>query len=83
MYFLVLAVFTQSNLEKQPGKFVESQDRYLVPKPGTMPWDNASEEHKTFVDSIMERLRQRAEQRRVLAKPVFQDFDKLVSEKLY
>merc|ERR1712079_448789 len=41
-----------------------------------MDWSNASEDHSSFVEQIMEQLRQRANQRRVLAKPVFQDFDK-------
>ncbi len=70
------AVFTQTNLEKHPCHEVPPQDLFRVPKPGTMQWENASDEHKAFVDAIMDRLRQRAEQRRVLAKPIFQDFDK-------
>ncbi len=76
MPLFLLAVFTYSNLEKNPGATVEHQDRYRVPKPGTLSWDDASPEHRAFVVSIMDRLRQRAEQRRVLAKPVFHDFDR-------
>ena len=74
--FFPIIVFTQNNLEKHPGRQVEPQDRFHVPKPGTLQWSYATEDQKTFVDSIMERLRQRADQRRVLAKPVFQDFDR-------
>ncbi len=69
-------MFTQTDLARRPGAQVEHQDRYRVPKPGTLPWENASEEHRQFVAAIMDRLRQRATERRVLAKPVFQDFDK-------
>ena len=47
-----------------------------MPKPGTMDWQNASEEHMAEVERIMQRLRQRANQRRVLLKPNFQDFDR-------
>ena len=71
-----IVVFTQNNLEKHPRRQVEPQERFHVPKPGTLQWEYATEDQKTFVDSIMERLRQRADQRRVLAKPVFQDFDR-------
>lgn len=71
------SVFTQpQDLEKIPSHKVPPQEIYRVPKPGTMNWDFASDEHKNFLFEIMERLRQRANQRRVLPKPTFQDFDK-------
>ena len=69
-------VFTQSNLEKNPSHVVHKQEQFLVPKPGTMDFNFASDDHKDFLNQIMERLRARANQRRVLPKPVFQDFDK-------
>ncbi|CAH1794695.1 unnamed protein product [Owenia fusiformis] len=70
------SVFTQPNLEKDPCLQVPPQEIFRVPKPGTIKWENASDDHKDLFESVMERLRQRANQRRVLAKPVFQDFDK-------
>lgn len=72
----VESVFTQQQLEKHPTHVVHQQEVFLVPKPGTMDFDNASNDHQGFVEEIMERLRQRSNQRRVLAKPVFQDFDR-------
>lgn len=51
-------------------------DTFRVPKPGTVDWENASSDHQNLFEQTMERLRQRLNQRRVLAKPVFQDFDK-------
>ena len=71
-----LAVFTQPGLEKVPDLQVPPQEIFRVPKPGTVDWKNASDDHRSLVDATMDRLRQRAEQRRVLAKPVFQDFDR-------
>ncbi len=64
------------NLEKRPTAAVPNQNYFLVPKPGTMDWTFASEDHQSLVEETMMRLAQRANQRRVLAKPVFQDFDK-------
>jgi len=72
----VETVFTQPGLEKAPDVQVPPQEIFRVPKPGTVDWLNAADDHRSLVDSTMDRLRQRAEQRRVLAKPVFQDFDR-------
>lgn len=69
-------MFTQPNLEKDPEIRVPAQEIFRVPKPGTVDWNCATEDHRSLYDATMDRLRQRAEQRRVLAKPVFQDFDK-------
>lgn len=69
-------VFTQPNLEKDPKVQVPPQEIFRVPKPGTMDWGYASDDHRSLFDATMDRLRQRSDQRRVLAKPVFQDFDK-------
>ncbi len=73
---LSVAVFTTANLEKNPTAQVPPSEIFLTPKPGTMDWNKTSKEQAKFVEDIMERLRQRANQRRVLAKPVFQDFDR-------
>ncbi|XP_053393487.1 uncharacterized protein LOC123564874 [Mercenaria mercenaria] len=72
----VETVFTQPNLEKDPETRVPPQEIFRVPKPGTVNWENASEDHMSLYNATMDRLRQRTEQRRVLAKPVFQDFDR-------
>ncbi|XP_064635375.1 uncharacterized protein LOC135492703 isoform X2 [Lineus longissimus] len=69
-------VFTQSNLEKTPTHRVVPQETFLVPKPGTVDFNNASDDHRTVYDNAMNRLTKRVNQRRVLLKPVFQDFDK-------
>ncbi|XP_060063466.1 uncharacterized protein LOC132543930 [Ylistrum balloti] len=72
----VETVFTQPGLEKEPTYQVPPMEMFRVPKPGTIDWAYATEDHKELFESTMERLRQRINQRRVLAKPVFQDFDK-------
>ncbi|KAL5019414.1 hypothetical protein ScPMuIL_005136 [Solemya velum] len=72
----VESVFTQKNLEKMPTYKVPPSEMFRAPKPGTVDFSAASEDHVALVDSTMERLRQRVDQRRVLAKPVFQDFDR-------
>ena len=41
-----------------------------------MDWKYASEDHNQLVEETLDRLRERADQRRVLLKPVFQDFDR-------
>ena len=69
-------VFTQLDLEKKPTQRVPPLEIFRVPKPGTVDWTFASEEHREFYNQIMDRLRARVNQRRVLVKPVFQDFDK-------
>ncbi|XP_052771578.1 uncharacterized protein LOC128211160 [Mya arenaria] len=72
----VETVFTQPNLEKVPDLQVPPQEIFRVPKPGTVDWNNASGDHMTLYGATMDRLKQRSDQRRVLAKPVFQDFDR-------
>jgi len=69
-------VFTQPNLEKVPDLQVPPQEIFRVPKPGTMDWSAASGDHLALYNATMDRLKQRSDQRRVLAKPVFQDFDR-------
>jgi hypothetical protein len=71
-----ITVFTQPNLEKDPDYNVPPQEIFRVPKPGTVNWDQSVEDHRSIFDATMDRLRQRTNQRRVLTKPVFQDFDR-------
>lgn len=72
----VESVFTQSGLEQTPTATVLPQEIYCVPKPGTVDWREADEGHKELYEQTMARMRARADQRRILMKPVFQDFDK-------
>ncbi|XP_071105662.1 EF-hand calcium-binding domain-containing protein 6-like [Haliotis cracherodii] len=72
----VESVFTEPNLEKSPTYKVPPSEMFQVPKPGSISWESASDDHKSLYEETMERLRQRAGQRRLLAKPVFQDFDR-------
>lgn len=73
---IAISVFTTKDLEKDPEVKVPPSEIFRVPKPGTVTWDSAIPDHKALFEATMERLRQRASQRRLLAKPVFQDFDK-------
>ena len=74
--YQIIAVFTESNLEKNPTFRVPPSKMFVVPKPGTVRVELASEEHSDLFNKTMDRLRQRVEQRRVLVEPVFQDFDR-------
>ncbi|WAQ95233.1 hypothetical protein MAR_027923, partial [Mya arenaria] len=69
-------LLSDPNLEKVPDLQVPPQEIFRVPKPGTVDWNNASGDHMTLYGATMDRLKQRSDQRRVLAKPVFQDFDR-------
>lgn len=73
--FSFFSVFTQPCLEKDPNFQVPPQEIFRVPKPGTVDWEQSTEDHQSIFEATMDRLRQRTNQRRVLTKPVFQDFD--------
>lgn len=81
-FFFLFPVFTQPHLETKPTHKVPPTEIFLTPKPGTMDWTFASEEHQGFLNDIMDRLRQRINQRRVLMKPTFQDFDRCSENKI-
>lgn len=72
-----LSVFTQvlPNLEKTPTSQVPPSEVYLVEKPGTLDWSQVPDEMIQTVSDALARMIQRVEQRRVLIKPCFQDFD--------
>ena len=74
----VISVFTQvqPDLEKTPMNMVPKQDEFLMKKPGTMDWGNATQQQQGIVDAAMDRMQQNVAQRRVLCKPCFQDFDR-------
>ncbi|KAK3798859.1 hypothetical protein RRG08_050238 [Elysia crispata] len=72
----VESVFTQEQLELAPMAQVPRQEIFRVPKPGTTDWGNASKDHVDLYNETMNRIRQRVEHRRILCKPVFQDFDR-------
>nr|CAB3262790.1 uncharacterized protein LOC100183292 [Phallusia mammillata] len=71
------SVFTQPDLEKDPCKEVPPIETYVLPKEGTFAnWSGIDEKTLVVFDEAMARMRSRAIQRRLLAKPVFQDFDR-------
>lgn len=72
----VESVFTQAGLEQYPTAAVPPQETFCVPKPGTADWKEASQNHMALYEATMDRIGSRVEQRRILLKPVFQDFDK-------
>ena len=73
------AVFTRRGLEKTPTFSVPSSENYIMNKPGKINWETVNESRRDILDSVMARMRETAKQRRVLAKPCFQDFDRLVA----
>ena len=73
----VESVFTQAGLEKSPTHVVPPHETFLLPKEGALSnWGTVPSEIKDVFDEAMHRMRSRALQRRILAKPCFQDFDK-------
>eukprot|EP00795_Rhopilema_esculentum_P008232 gene8232-14169_t len=69
-------VFTKRGLEKTPRYTVATSKEFVMQKPGTINWESTSAEKRQILDSAMSRMRETAKQRRVLAKPCFQDFDR-------
>lgn len=74
--FILSAVFTQPGLEKAPTYQVPKSEMFRVPKPGTVNWEGATQDHINLVAETMNRLQQKVNQRRILCKPCFQDFDR-------
>ncbi|KAI8521606.1 hypothetical protein Bbelb_013600 [Branchiostoma belcheri] len=71
------SAFTQKGLEKTPTHAVPSTEVFQMSKPGTLHWEaQAPDDWKSVVDAAMHRMREKAAQRRLLSKPVFQDFDR-------
>lgn len=75
-HYFYISVFTQEGLEKTPTFQVPRQEIFRVPKPGTVDWNEASEDHVHLYNETMNRIKQRVEHRRILMKPTFQDFDR-------
>ena len=73
---LFFKVFTQPVLEKAPTYQVPQSEIFRVPKPGTVNWEGAGQDHVNLVGETMSRLQQKVNQRRILCKPCFQDFDR-------
>lgn len=69
------SVFTQFNLEKNPMLEVPPLESFLQPKPGSVNWSQASEEHKVFYEKTMENLRKHVHEKQILIEPTFKDFD--------
>jgi len=69
-------VFTQRGLEKTPKAVLQPVEDFLMPKPGTTDWENQDQGKKEALDKVMHKMRQKTNQRRILTKPCFQDFDR-------
>ena len=69
-------VFTRRGLEKTPKAVLQPVEDFLMPKPGTTNWQNEEEDKKEALNKVMQKMRQKTNQRRILTKPCFQDFDR-------
>lgn len=69
-------VFTQRGLEKTPKAVLQPVEDFLMPKPGTRNWESQDEDKKTALNKVMDKMRQKTNQRRIITKPCFQDFDR-------
>lgn len=69
-------VFTRRGLEKTPTAVLPPAAAYHMPKRGTTDWSQVSAGEQEKFDQVMEKMRQKTNNRRILTKPCFQDFDK-------
>lgn len=51
-------------------------EKQRLPKPGTISMESASVDHQQHFQEAMKKLHDRVDHRRVLLKPIFQDFDR-------
>jgi len=69
-------VFTQRGLEKTPTAVLPPAETYHMPKPGATDWTTVNKDKQMELDDVMQKMRLKTNQRRILAKPCFQDFDR-------
>ncbi|XP_018048189.1 PREDICTED: uncharacterized protein LOC108687099 [Atta colombica] len=71
-------VFTIKGLDKLPSLKVESppQDIAELPRKGVQSWQCQPKDIRELCEDIMQRIRQRVEERRILLKQFFKDYDK-------
>lgn len=68
-------MFTDVNLERTPTKRLTSMA--LLPREGALLWyDSATDEQKLLLQQAVNKLSAQLGQRRLLARPYFQDFDR-------
>lgn len=74
-YCYATAVFTDVNLERAPTKKLKSMT--MLPREGATSWhDTATDEQKLLLQQVVNKLSAQLGQRRLLARPYFQDFDR-------
>jgi len=54
------------------------QDIAELPRKGMQSWQCQPKDIKELCEDIMQRIRQRVEERRILLKPFFKDYDKYI-----
>lgn len=69
------SVFTRRGLEKVPAYEISPMETFQMPRPGART-NLATIEQDHVLDSIMLRMLSKIQERRILCKPIFQDFDK-------
>ena len=69
-------IFTKLNLEATPTYRVAHLDEFTVTRSGARDWTTVPDRDREILEGALMRLRERMSQRRELAKPCFQDFDK-------
>ncbi|XP_011637056.1 uncharacterized protein LOC105427136 [Pogonomyrmex barbatus] len=71
-------VFTVKGLDKLPNLKVESppQEIAVLPRKGTLNWQCQSKSIRDLCEDILLRVKQRVQERRILLKPFFKDYDK-------
>lgn len=68
-------MFTDSDLERAPTKKITSIT--LLPREGATLWEQkATDDQKLTLQVAVDRLAAQLDQRRLLARPYFQDFDR-------
>ena len=73
---LTSPAYGESGLEQTPTKRLTTRAPHIA-KPGDVTWAGGlSGEQDTLLSAVMHRLKGQVQQRRILTKPCFQDFDK-------
>lgn len=84
-YQNVIAVFTTAELEKMPNLRIDppGPDIINLPEKGQRKWTDVSNNTRELCEQIVMKIRHRIEERKMMIKPLFKDYDKLIYNYYY
>ncbi len=72
----MFVVFTIPEIEQHPRCQVQPSSIFVIPKPGTGDWSQATDEMRDRCERGMQHIRRNTMERRIDLKPEFMAFDK-------